>query len=100
MFIRDLCQRNAADKAAGQCRGDIKVYIDGSRLLVVDVAVADATAASYPTKRPRWTSPTPRASHKGFVNRNSEDPDLSLPRLPSQSFVIEHHRIQEKKTKL
>ena len=45
MTIRDLRQRNAADKAAGQCRGDIGVYIDGSRL-IVDVAVADATAPS------------------------------------------------------
>ena len=53
MTIRDLCQRNnAADKAAGQCRGDICVYIDGSRLLV-DVTVADATAPSYRALPPR-----------------------------------------------
>ena len=37
---------NIADKAARQCRGDIGVYTDGSRLLV-DVAVGKATAPSY-----------------------------------------------------
>ena len=47
MTIRDLRQRNAADKAAGQCRGDIGVYIDGSRL-IVDVAVVDATYVPHP----------------------------------------------------
>jgi hypothetical protein len=46
MSIRDLRERNIADKAARQCRGDIGVYTDGSRLLV-DVAVGDATAPSY-----------------------------------------------------
>ena len=38
MSIRDLRERNIADKATRQCRGDIGVYTDGSRLLV-DVAV-------------------------------------------------------------
>ena len=46
MSIRDLRERNLADKAARQCRGDIWVYIDGSRFLM-DVAVGDATAPSY-----------------------------------------------------
>jgi hypothetical protein len=32
--IRDLRQRNVADKAARQCRCEIGVYSDGSRLLV------------------------------------------------------------------
>ena len=31
MTIRDLHQRNLADKVAGQCRGDIGIYTDGSR---------------------------------------------------------------------
>jgi hypothetical protein len=46
LSITDLRQRNINDKAAGQCRGDLGVYIDGSRL-IVDVAVADATEPSY-----------------------------------------------------
>jgi hypothetical protein len=46
MSIWDLRERNIADKAARQCRGDIGVYTDGSRLLV-DVAVGKATAPSY-----------------------------------------------------
>ncbi len=44
--LRDLRERNIADKAAKQCRGDIGVDTDSSRLLV-DVAVGDATAPSY-----------------------------------------------------
>ena len=43
LSITDLRQRNIDDKAAGQRRGDLAVYVDGSRL-IVDVAVADATA--------------------------------------------------------
>jgi hypothetical protein len=46
MSLLDLRQRNITDKAAGQCRGDVGAYTDGCRLLV-DVAVADATAPSY-----------------------------------------------------
>ena len=46
MSIRDLRERNIADKAARQCRGYIGVHTDGSRLLV-DVAVGEATAPSY-----------------------------------------------------
>ena len=45
-------QRNIADKAAGQCLGDIGVYTDGSRLLV-DVAVRDANAPPCLTPPPR-----------------------------------------------
>jgi hypothetical protein len=43
--LRYLRERNIADKAARQCRGDIGVYTDGSHLLV-DVAEGDATASS------------------------------------------------------
>ena len=63
MSIRDLRERNIADKAARQCRGDIGVYTDGSRLLV-DVAVGDATTApSYATastRRHQMSPWTPR----------------------------------------
>ena len=34
LSITDLQQRNIDDKADGQCRGDLGVYIDGSRLIV------------------------------------------------------------------
>jgi hypothetical protein len=40
LSITELRQHNIDDKAAGQCRGDLGVYVDGSRL-IVDVAVAD-----------------------------------------------------------
>jgi hypothetical protein len=62
LSITDLRQRNIDDKAARQCRGDLGVYVDGSRL-IVDVAVADATAPSYrrppPRHPPLRTSPSP-----------------------------------------
>ena len=75
MTIRDMRQRNAADKAAGQCRGDIGVYIDGSRL-IVDVAVADATYRTLIIPHPHQmspripsrTNPTPEAPLRGRVN--------------------------------
>ncbi len=38
MSITDLRQRNIDDKAAGQCSGNLGVYVNGSRL-IVDVAV-------------------------------------------------------------
>ena len=58
LSITNLRQRNIDDNAAGQwCHGDLGVYVDGSRL-IVDVAVADATAPSY--RRPRIpTASTP-----------------------------------------
>ncbi len=56
LSITDLRQRNIEDKAAGQRRGDLVVYVDGSRL-IVDVAVADATAPSYRRPPPRHPPP-------------------------------------------
>jgi hypothetical protein len=110
MSLLDLRQRNITDKAAGQCRGDVGVYTDGSRLLV-DVAVADATAPSYLKPPPRPLPPpdeatdpqadttaTRRRPRKRRRRRADEDQDRPSPRLPGQSFAIEH-RVQEKKTK-
>ena len=51
MTLKDLRQRNAADKAAGQCRGDVGLCVDGLTT-IVDVAVGDATAPSYPCSAP------------------------------------------------
>ena len=55
MSIRDLRERNIADKASRQCRGDIGVYTDGSRLLVT---VGDANAPSYRKPPPPSDEPT------------------------------------------
>jgi hypothetical protein len=57
LSFTDLRHRNIDDKAAGQCRGDLGVYLDGSRL-IVDVAVADVTAPpSYRRPPPRLPPP-------------------------------------------
>ena len=60
----DLRKRNAADKAAGQCHGDVGLSVDGLTT-IVDVAVGDATAPSYrqpPLRTPlRPRMPQPRA---------------------------------------
>ena len=48
MTLKDLRKRNAADKATGQCRGDVRLSVDGLTA-IVDVAVGDATAPSYYT---------------------------------------------------
>jgi hypothetical protein len=109
LSITDLRQRNIDDKAARQCRGDLGVYVDGSRL-IVDVAVADATAPSYRRPPPRLPPPPdesqsreqapPGARGKRRRRRDNsaggQDPLCS--RLPGQSFGIEH-RVREKKTK-
>ena len=114
MSILDLRQRNATDKAAGQCRGDVGLYVDGSRLLL-DVAAADATAPSYRKPPPRPPAPppvepldpqtgapgAPTASRRKLKRRRRRAPagqDSSHPRLPGQSYAIEH-RVGEKKTK-
>ena len=107
MSIRDLRERNKADKATRQCRGDIGVYTDGS-LLLVDVAVGDATAPSYrkppspsdePADPPADASTTrrrPRQRRRHHDDADQQDP--ALPRLPGQLFAIEH-RVREKKNK-
>jgi hypothetical protein len=46
MTLADRRKRDAADRAAGQCRGDVGLYVEG-QVLVADVAVGDATARSY-----------------------------------------------------
>ena len=114
MSIQDLRQRNLADKAAGQCRGDIGIHFAGARTLV-DVAVADATAPSYRTPPPR-TPPSPDVpvDHPPPVSvpatragrprahrrrhRGTEAHGPPSPRLPGQSFAIEH-RVWAKKSK-
>ena len=68
MSIRDLREHNIADKAARQCRGDIGVNKDGSRLLV-DMAVGDATAPSY--RKPPPLSDEP-ADPGGCLHCSSE----------------------------
>ncbi len=104
MSIRDLRERTIADKAARQCRGDIGMYTDGSRLLV-NVAVGDATAPSYckpPPLSDEPADPQADASTARWRPRQRQDDadqqDPVLPRLPGQSFVIEH-RVREKKNK-
>ena len=107
MSIRDLRERNIADKAAGQCRGDIGVYTDGSRLLV-DVAVGDATAPSYRKPPPLPDEPADPQADASTARRrprprrrrqdDADQQDSALPRLPGQSFAIEH-RVREKKNK-
>ena len=76
MSIRDLRERNIADKAARQCRGDIGVYTDGSRLLV---DVAEGTPLHPPTAGPRRYQMSPRTPG-GCLQRASET--ASTPPLP------------------
>ena len=123
MTLKDWRQRNAADKAAGQCRGDCALYVDGSAT-IVDVAVGDATAPSYrqppPSPSPvAVADPSPVATTSSDVSQQSEPPtprggrkkkttkgrrrippqgSPTTPRLPGQSFAIEH-RVWEKKSK-
>ena len=65
MTLDDRRDRHLADKAAGQCRGDIRLCVDGTSILL-DLAVADATARSYrkppPPCRP---SPAPTTQDDG-----------------------------------
>jgi hypothetical protein len=56
LSITDLRQRNIDDEAAGQRHGDLGVYVGGSRL-IVDVAMADASAPSYRRPPPRLPPP-------------------------------------------
>ena len=120
MTLKDLRKRNAADKAAGQCRGDVGLSVDGLTA-IVDVAVGDATAPSYrqpppappPPPDPSATpdaaatsdvvapqsGPAPRGSRKKKrKDRRSNQQGPPTPRLPGQSFAIEH-RVWEKKYK-
>ena len=122
MSIRNLREQQAADKVAGQCRADVGLYVDGSRTLV-DVAIGDATAPSYrrpppvlrqppptvPDSAVPETSQPPPTSRGGRLrataskrNRGHSGPNHGhsplTPRLPGQSFAIEH-RVWEKKTK-
>ena len=109
LSITDLRQRNAEDIAAGQRRCDLGVYVDGARL-IVDVAVADATAPSYRRPPPRDPPPADESQSRapappgarGKRRRRRRDDDAEnqgpCPRLPGQSFAIEH-RVREKKKK-
>ena len=56
LSITDLRQPNIDDEAAGQRHGDLGVYVGGSRL-IVDVAMADASAPSYRRPPPRLLPP-------------------------------------------
>ena len=51
----DLRQRNVADKAAGQFRGDVGLCVDGLTT-IMDTAVGDATAPSYHQPPPDATA--------------------------------------------
>ena len=106
LSITDLRQRNIDDKAAGQRRGDFAVYVDRCRL-IVDVAVADATAPSYRRPPPRHQPPPDES--QALAGRTvamttmpeantTPPPPLPCPRLPGQSFAIEH-RVRAKMTK-
>ena len=75
LSITDLRQRNIEDKAAGQRRGDLAVYVDGSRL-IVDVAVADATAPSY--RRPPPRHPSPAKNRRRPTRRPLPPPPRSI----------------------
>jgi hypothetical protein len=97
LSITHLRQRNIEDKAAGQCRCDLAVYVDGSRL-IVDVAVADATAPSYRRPSPRHPPPPDESPPQAFAGRDAAaavttTPEANTtppPPLPGQSFAIEH----------
>ena len=87
MSIGDLRERNKADKAARQCRGDIGMYTDGSRLLV-DVAVGDATAPSYRKPPPLSDEPAdPQAdastSRRRPRQRRRCQPTSRIPHSPA-----------------
>ena len=105
MSIRDLRERTIADKAARQCRGDIGMYTDGSRLLVNVAVVGDATAPSSRKPPPLSDEPADPQADASTARRrphqrqdDADQQDPVLPRLPGQSFVIEH-RVREKKNK-
>ena len=125
MTLADRRLRDAADKTAGQCRGDIGLWVDSSYTLV-DVAIGDATARTY--RRPPLPLPAPapppstitdpaldsdpplaangqaRPSRRGRYRGGNPGPPLtmnpspSVPHLPGQSFALEH-RTREKKFK-
>ena len=123
MTLKDYRARAKADKAVGQCRADLRIVVDGSATYV-DVAVGDATAPSY--RHPPLTTsrspppspatqiaaaatagappppdpPAPRRGRRKKTNTQSrcQDQGPITPRLPGQSFAIEH-RVQEKKSK-
>jgi hypothetical protein len=54
--LADRRARGTEDKAAGQCRGDLGVSVD-SLTILLDLAVADATARSYRRPPPAATTP-------------------------------------------
>ena len=72
LSITDLRQPNIDDEAAGQRHGDLGVYVGGSRL-IVDVAMADASALSYPTaSSPSKRVPLLRTGpHKALVGSDA-----------------------------
>ena len=117
MTLEDRRARDMEDRAAGQCRGDLGITVDGISTLL-DLAVADATARSYrrpPPVASATSLTTPAGPHNRRRGRGRRrrapprppdplggDPDHSIPspspRLPGQSFAIEH-RVREKKSK-
>ena len=70
LSITDLRQRNIDDEAVGQRRGDLVVYVDGSRL-IVDVAMADTTAPSYCRPPPRHPPPPDESPPQAFAGRDA-----------------------------
>ena len=125
MTLADRRHRDAADKTAGQCRGDIGLWVDSSYTLV-DVAIGDATARTYrrpplplpaPAPPPSTTTdpaldPGPKLATDGHAQPPrrgryrgghpspplTNNPSPFVPHLPGQSFALEH-RAREKKSK-
>ena len=90
---------NIADKAAKQCRGDVGVY-------TADGCCGESHCTLLPTvvsprrhqMSPRIPRRMRRRPHQRRRRRDDADQDPALPRLPGQSFAIEH-RVREKKNK-
>jgi hypothetical protein len=116
--LADHLARGTEDKAAGQCRGDLGISVD-SLTALLDLAVADATARSYRRPPPLYPPPAATTPEEPPPQENSSEllaPTAGVParnpltwrhgsshpshppRLPGQSFDIEH-RVHEKKSK-
>ena len=93
MTLNDLRKRNAADKAADQCRGDVGISVDGLiTTTIVDVAVGDATAPSYrqppPVPSPLRTPLRPRMPQLPLSNRSTRPRKKKKGRQRNQQQVL------------
>ncbi len=95
MSIRDLRERTIADKAARQCRGDIGVYTDGSRLLV-NVAVGGRHCTLLATASPRRYQMSPRTPRRmppllvGDRVNAKMMPTSRIPYSPAPRAIVRH----------